>query len=78
MDFILGLMSQSVVPWRLVISRIGRIGHGELKGLNSSHFNFFYCGNFDYKFLFQEVMITYVFTCLVFIDISELTLLDID
>lgn len=39
MDFILGLMSQSVVPWRLVISRIGRIGHGELKGSNSSHFN---------------------------------------
>ena len=32
MDFILGVMSQSVKPWRLVIGRIGRIGHGELKG----------------------------------------------
>ncbi|XP_066998213.1 mediator of RNA polymerase II transcription subunit 13 isoform X2 [Anabrus simplex] len=32
MDFILGVMSQSVQPWRLVVGRIGRIGHGELKG----------------------------------------------
>ncbi|BES95592.1 Mediator of RNA polymerase II transcription subunit [Nesidiocoris tenuis] len=32
MDFILGVMSQSVTPWRLVIGRVGRIGHGELKG----------------------------------------------
>lgn len=32
MDFILGIMSQSVKSWRLVIGRIGRIGHGELKG----------------------------------------------
>jgi mediator of RNA polymerase II transcription subunit 13 len=32
MDFILGVISQSVQPWRLVIGRIGRIGHGELKG----------------------------------------------
>lgn len=32
MDFILGVMSQSVRPWRLVVGRIGRIGHGELKG----------------------------------------------
>lgn len=32
MDFILGVMSQTVKPWRLVIGRIGRIGHGELKG----------------------------------------------
>lgn len=33
MDFILGIISQSVQPWRLVVGRIGRIGHGELKGL---------------------------------------------
>jgi len=32
MDFILGVMSQSVTPWRLVVGRVGRIGHGELKG----------------------------------------------
>lgn len=32
MDFILSVMSQTVKSWRLVIGRIGRIGHGELKG----------------------------------------------
>ncbi|CAH0563743.1 unnamed protein product, partial [Brassicogethes aeneus] len=32
MGFILGVMSQSVRPWRLVVGRLGRIGHGELKG----------------------------------------------
>ncbi|XP_046987073.1 mediator of RNA polymerase II transcription subunit 13 [Schistocerca americana] len=32
MDFILSVMSQSVQSWRLVVGRIGRIGHGELKG----------------------------------------------
>jgi len=32
MDFILGVMSQGVTPWRLVVGRVGRIGHGELKG----------------------------------------------
>lgn len=32
MDFILGVISQSVQPWRLVVGRVGRIGHGELKG----------------------------------------------
>lgn len=32
MDWILSVMSMSLVPWRLVIGRIGRIGHGELKG----------------------------------------------
>ncbi|XP_063699092.1 mediator of RNA polymerase II transcription subunit 13 isoform X2 [Culicoides brevitarsis] len=32
MDFILGVISQSTTPWHLVIGRIGRIGHGELKG----------------------------------------------
>ena len=25
-------MSLSLVPWRLVIGRLGRIGHGELRG----------------------------------------------
>ncbi|XP_050678461.1 mediator of RNA polymerase II transcription subunit 13-like [Leptidea sinapis] len=32
MDFTLGVMSQSAQPWRLVVGRVGRIGHGELKG----------------------------------------------
>ncbi|CAG9784039.1 unnamed protein product [Diatraea saccharalis] len=32
MDFTLGVMSQAAQPWRLVVGRVGRIGHGELKG----------------------------------------------
>lgn len=31
-DFILGVISQTAMPWRLVIGRFGRLGHGELKG----------------------------------------------
>ncbi|XP_014678216.1 PREDICTED: mediator of RNA polymerase II transcription subunit 13-like [Priapulus caudatus] len=31
-DFLLGVMSMSSSPWRLVIGRFGRIGHGELMG----------------------------------------------
>ena len=31
-DFILSVLSTSVSPWRLVIGRFGRIGHGELIG----------------------------------------------
>ena len=31
MDFILGVISTGVHPWRLVIGRVGRMGHGELK-----------------------------------------------
>ncbi len=32
MDWILSVMAMSLIPWRLVIGRIGRIGHGELRG----------------------------------------------
>lgn len=32
MDWVLGVMSQAAQPWRLVVGRLGRIGHGELKG----------------------------------------------
>ena len=32
MDWILGIMTMSLVSWRLVIGRVGRIGHGELRG----------------------------------------------
>lgn len=32
MDFMIGVISQSGQPWRIVVGRIGRIGHGELKG----------------------------------------------
>ncbi|KAI8434636.1 hypothetical protein MSG28_003169 [Choristoneura fumiferana] len=32
MDWALGVMSQAAQPWRLVVGRLGRIGHGELKG----------------------------------------------
>ena len=31
-DFIQGVLSLSASPWRIVIGRFGRIGHGELKG----------------------------------------------
>lgn len=31
MSFVQTVMSESVLPWRLVIGRLGRIGHGELK-----------------------------------------------
>jgi mediator of RNA polymerase II transcription subunit 13 len=31
MDYILGIMSTGVSPWRLVVGRLGRIGHGELE-----------------------------------------------
>ena len=31
-DFLIGVMSNTTRPWRLVVGRFGRIGHGELKG----------------------------------------------
>ena len=31
-DFILATVTRVVQPWRLIIGRFGRIGHGELKG----------------------------------------------
>lgn len=31
MDFIIGIISQTSQQWRIVIGRVGRIGHGELK-----------------------------------------------
>ena len=33
-DFIQGVMSLGAIPWRLIIGRFGRMGHGELKGIN--------------------------------------------
>lgn len=32
MEFMLGVMSQNIRPWRLVVGKLGKIGHGELKG----------------------------------------------
>jgi len=32
MDWILGVLTMSLQSWRLVVGRIGRIGHGELRG----------------------------------------------
>ncbi len=32
MDWLMSVMAGALVPWRLVIGRIGRIGHGELRG----------------------------------------------
>lgn len=31
-EFLLGIMSNAARPWRVVIGRFGRLGHGELKG----------------------------------------------
>ena len=31
-DWCLGLVQMTSVPWRVVIGRLGRMGHGELKG----------------------------------------------
>ncbi len=42
MNWILGVMSQALVSWRLVIGRIGRIGHGELRGKHE-------CVNFGFR-----------------------------
>lgn len=35
--FVLGVLATGCHPWRLVIGRVGRIGHGELKGLFSNN-----------------------------------------
>lgn len=32
-DFILGVLSMTTTQCRLVIGRLGRLGHGELKGM---------------------------------------------
>lgn len=34
-DFLLGVMSNTNQPWRVVIGRFGRLGHGELQGRRS-------------------------------------------
>lgn len=34
-DFILGVVTMTTIPSRLVIGRFGRMGHGELKGIES-------------------------------------------
>lgn len=36
-DWCLGLVQMTSVPWRVVIGRLGRIGHGELKGEEGCH-----------------------------------------
>lgn len=36
-DWCLGLVQMTSVPWRVVIGRLGRLGHGELKGKEGSH-----------------------------------------
>lgn len=35
MDWILSVMSIGVHPWRLIVGRLGRMGHGELKSWSS-------------------------------------------
>ena len=38
-DFIVGVLSQTSLSWRIVIGRFGRLGHGELKGINNIFFS---------------------------------------
>lgn len=38
-DFLLGVMSCTATPWRLIIGRFGRLGHGELKGMCVTVYN---------------------------------------
>ncbi|KAG5450511.1 mediator complex subunit Srb9 [Clonorchis sinensis] len=33
-DYMINLISRTANPWRLVVGRVGRLGHGELKGWN--------------------------------------------
>ena len=57
MDWILSVMSMSLVPWRLVIGRIGRIGHGELRGESkiSIKNEFLFGGFFFASFFYFEI-----------------------
>ena len=41
-DFLVGIMTQTTTPWRIVVGRFGRLGHGELKGNVVSRFYRFY------------------------------------
>lgn len=45
-DWCLGLVQMTSLPWRVVIGRLGRIGHGELKGKEDSR-----ADSFIYLFL---------------------------
>lgn len=31
-EFIMGIVMGTTMPWRIVVGRLGRLGHGELKG----------------------------------------------
>lgn len=51
-DWCLGLVQMTSVPWRVVIGRLGRIGHGELKG-NENCFLLF-CVHSSSAFMYFE------------------------
>lgn len=34
-DWCIGIIQMTSQPWRIVIGRLGRLGHGELKGENA-------------------------------------------
>ena len=36
-DFIISVIASTSNPWRLVVGRLGRLGHGELKGAVPKH-----------------------------------------
>lgn len=33
-EWCIGIVQMTSLPWRVVIGRLGRLGHGELKGMN--------------------------------------------
>lgn len=37
-EWCLGLVQMTSLPWRVVIGRLGRIGHGELQGRDSVYY----------------------------------------
>lgn len=47
-DFIIGVLSNTNQPWRVVIGRFGRLGHGELQGIFKMFQIGFYLVNYIY------------------------------
>ena len=49
-EYVLSILSKSAMPWRVVIGRFGRLGHGEVKGYCSIDLRFLNLGeNFTSK-----------------------------
>lgn len=55
-EWCLGLIQMSSLPWRVVIGRLGRIGHGELKGKLCFYLVFFLTLFYGDVYLVQNIM----------------------